>query len=122
MGWGDIGAYGGGVAVGAPAPEMDMLADEGLRLTSTYAQPTCTLSRAALLTGRLPACSDLTRSTLTGENPKSIRGRSRSRFRRFCRNRAIAPRLPENGIWARLTARSLIRPDLTNSTVYFGDF
>ncbi|WP_108258350.1 arylsulfatase [Mangrovicoccus ximenensis] len=69
MGWGDPGSYGGGIAVGAPTPEMDLLAREGLRLTSTYAQPTCTPTRAAILTGRIPTRSGLTRPTLSGENP-----------------------------------------------------
>lgn len=70
MGYGDPGAYGGGVAVGAPTPNIDALASGGLKLTSTYAQPTCTPTRAALNTGRLPTRSGLTRPMLTGENPK----------------------------------------------------
>jgi len=69
MGWGDVGVYGGGVAVGAPTPNIDRLAREGLRLTSFYSQSLCTPSRAALMTGRLPARSGLTRPLLTGENP-----------------------------------------------------
>jgi arylsulfatase A-like enzyme len=70
MGWGDLGAYGGGVAVGAPTPKIDQLAREGLRLTSFYSQSLCTPSRAELMTGRLPPRSGLTRPLLTGENPK----------------------------------------------------
>jgi arylsulfatase len=70
MGWGDVGAYGGGVAVGAPTPNIDRLARQGLRLTSFYAQSLCTPSRAALMTGRLPPRSGLTRPLLTGENPR----------------------------------------------------
>ena len=70
MGYGDIGVYGGGVAIGAPTPNIDKVAHEGLQLTSTYSQPTCTPSRAAIMTGRIPARSGLTRPTLTGENPK----------------------------------------------------
>ncbi len=54
MGWGDMGAYGGGHAVGAPTPHLDRLAHDGLRLTSTYSQPTCSPTRATLMTGRLP--------------------------------------------------------------------
>lgn len=69
MGWGDPGAFGGGIAIGAPTPEMDRLARDGLKLTSTYSQPTCTPTRAALLTGRIPTRSGLTRPTLSGENP-----------------------------------------------------
>jgi arylsulfatase A-like enzyme len=67
MGWGDPGAFGGGAAIGAPTPNIDALARGGLKLTSTYAQPTCTPTRAALNTGRLPARTGLTRPTLTGE-------------------------------------------------------
>lgn len=70
MGYGDIGVYGGGYAIGAPTPNMDRVAHEGLQLTSTYSQPTCTPSRAAIMTGRIPARSGLTRPTLTGESPK----------------------------------------------------
>ena len=59
LGYGDVGAYGGGEALGAPTPNIDRLARDGLRLTSTYAQPSCTPTRAALNTGRLPVRSGL---------------------------------------------------------------
>lgn len=67
MGWGDPGVYGGGEAVGAPTPHIDRIAQEGLRLTSTYSQPTCSPTRAAINTGRLPVRSGLTRPPLYGE-------------------------------------------------------
>jgi arylsulfatase A-like enzyme len=70
MGWGDPGAYGGGAAIGAPTPQIDKLAREGLKLTSFYSQSLCTPSRAAMMTGRMPPRSGLTRPLLTGENPK----------------------------------------------------
>lgn len=70
LGWGDIGANGGGVVVGAPTPNIDRLASEGLRLTSTYAQSTCTPTRAAFMTGRFPARTGLTRPLMAGETPK----------------------------------------------------
>src|SRR5262249_24000698 len=41
VGWGDFGCYGGGVAVGAPTPNIDRLARRGLLLTSCYSQPSC---------------------------------------------------------------------------------
>lgn len=59
LGYGDVGAYGGGEALGAPTPNIDRLARDGLKLTSTYAQPSCTPTRAALNTGRLPVRSGL---------------------------------------------------------------
>ena len=67
MGYGDPGAYGGGAAVGAATPNMDRLAREGLKLTSTYSQPTCTPTRSAILTGRLPVRTGLTRPILAGD-------------------------------------------------------
>jgi arylsulfatase len=67
MGFGDPGAFGGGALLGAAPPNMDRLASEGLKLTSTYSQPTCTPSRSAMMTGRLPARTGLTRPILAGD-------------------------------------------------------
>ena len=67
MGYGDPGAFGGGAAIGAATPNMDRLAREGLKLTSTYSQPTCTPTRSAILTGRLPVRTGLTRPILAGD-------------------------------------------------------
>ncbi len=67
MGYGDPGAYGGGAAIGAATPNMDRLAREGLKLTSTYSQATCTPTRSAILTGRLPVRTGLTRPILAGD-------------------------------------------------------
>ncbi|MDQ6696933.1 MAG: arylsulfatase [Actinomycetota bacterium] len=67
VGWGDFGCYGGGVAVGAPTPNIDRLAREGLLLTSCYSEPSCTPSRATLLTGRLPMRHGLLRPPMYGE-------------------------------------------------------
>jgi arylsulfatase A-like enzyme len=54
VGWGDFGCYGGGHLRGAPTPNFDRLAAEGLKLTSCYSQPSCSPSRATMMTGRLP--------------------------------------------------------------------
>lgn len=68
MGYGDPGCYGGGGAViGAATPNIDRLAAEGLKLTSCYAQQTCTPTRSAILTGRLPVRTGLTRPILAGD-------------------------------------------------------
>ncbi len=71
MGWGDPGVYGGGGMIGAATPEIDRLAQEGLMLTSTYAQYTCTPTRAAVYTGRLPARTGLIRPILAGDDVKT---------------------------------------------------
>ncbi len=67
VGWGDFGCYGGGVAVGAPTPNFDKLAREGLQLTSCYSEPSCSPSRATLLTGRVPNRHGLHRPPMYGE-------------------------------------------------------
>ena len=52
MGYADIGPFG---ATRYPTPNLDSMAKEGTRLTSFYAaQPVCSASRAALLTGTYP--------------------------------------------------------------------
>ncbi|MFV0530875.1 MAG: sulfatase-like hydrolase/transferase [Flavobacteriales bacterium] len=71
LGWGDPSSYGGGVAIGAPTPNIDRLAREGKKFTSFYSTPTCTPSRAALMTGRLPVRSGLTRPLLKGDQVKT---------------------------------------------------
>jgi len=54
VGYGDVGAFIGGGLRGAPTPRLDQMAREGAIFTSFYAQPTCTPTRASLMTGRLP--------------------------------------------------------------------
>ena len=52
LGYGDVGCYGSETI---KTPRIDRLAGEGVRLTDFYtASPTCTVSRATLLTGRYP--------------------------------------------------------------------
>ena len=49
MGWGQPG-FNGGTEVGTP--NLDRIANEGVKLTQFYASPGCSPTRAALLTGR----------------------------------------------------------------------
>ncbi|XP_047644890.1 N-acetylgalactosamine-6-sulfatase isoform X1 [Phacochoerus africanus] len=52
MGWGDLGVYG---EPSRETPNLDRMATEGMLFPSFYAaNPLCSPSRAALLTGRLP--------------------------------------------------------------------
>lgn len=48
MGYGDLGCYG---ATKQKTPHLDRLAQDGTKLTSFYAAPVCSVSRAQLLTG-----------------------------------------------------------------------
>jgi arylsulfatase A-like enzyme len=50
LGWGEVGVYGS--VRGVPTPRIDRLAAEGTRLTNFNVEFSCTVSRAALLTGR----------------------------------------------------------------------
>jgi arylsulfatase A-like enzyme len=67
VGWGDFGCYGGGVAVGAPTPNFDKIARNGLQLMSCYSEPSCSPSRATILTGRVPNRHGLHRPPMYGE-------------------------------------------------------
>ena len=53
IGWGELGSYGGGKVVGKPSPNLDKMADDGMKFLSFYSEPICTPTRAALMTGRL---------------------------------------------------------------------
>ena len=53
-GWGETGAYGGGILRGAPTPRIDKLAEEGMKLLNFNVEPQCTPSRSAFMTGRHP--------------------------------------------------------------------
>lgn len=66
-GYGDLGAYGGGVGRGMPTPNIDRLADDGMTFFSFYAQPSCTPGRAAMQTGRIPNRSGMTTVAFQGQ-------------------------------------------------------
>ena len=50
LGWGEVGAYGS--VRGDLTPRIDRLASEGIRLNNFNVEFSCTVSRAALMTGR----------------------------------------------------------------------
>ena len=71
IGWGDLGSYGGGATRGAPTPNLDRLAAEGVRFTNWYGQASCTAGRASFMTGRIPIRSGLSEVIGPGD-PNSL--------------------------------------------------
>lgn len=66
LGYGDLGCYGNQIM---KTPQLDRLAQQGARLTDFYtASPTCTVSRATLLTGRYPQRIGLNHQLSKDEN------------------------------------------------------
>src|SRR5215212_2335756 len=65
IGWLDVGAYHQGM-MGTQTPNIDRIANGGVRLTDCYGQASCTAGRAALITGQLPIRTGLTTVGLPG--------------------------------------------------------
>ncbi|GAA6152235.1 sulfatase family protein [Pseudoteredinibacter isoporae] len=62
LGYGDLGSYGNEVI---DTPNLDQMANEGVRFTNAYASASnCTPSRAGLLTGRYPIRSGMAHQVL----------------------------------------------------------
>ena len=60
IGWGELGSYLGGKLRGTPTPNLDKMAKNGMKFLSSYAEPSCTPTRIALMTGRHPVRTGLT--------------------------------------------------------------
>jgi len=52
VGYTELGVYGGGKLRGAPNPNLDKLALQGMRFLQYYSEPACTPTRISLNTGR----------------------------------------------------------------------
>jgi arylsulfatase len=61
LGWGEVGIYGS--VRGVPTPNIDRIAEEGIRLNNFNVEYSCTVSRIALLTGRHAARTGGTQAT-----------------------------------------------------------
>jgi arylsulfatase A-like enzyme len=66
LGYGDLGSYGGGETRGGPTSRLDQLASRGARFTQFLVEPSCTPSRAALMTGRYSIRSGLSLILVVG--------------------------------------------------------
>ena len=69
LGYGEIGTPGLTPSRGYSTPNIDALASEGLTLMRMYAEPSCTPTRVAMMTGRYPVRTGLTeaKATLAGD-------------------------------------------------------
>ena len=59
IGWSNIGVYNQGIMSGR-TPNLDRLANQGMRFTDYYAEASCTAGRANFITGELPIRTGLT--------------------------------------------------------------
>jgi len=59
IGWGELGSYLGGKLRGTPTPNLDKMAKDGMQFLSAYAEPSCTPTRIAVMTGRIPVRTGL---------------------------------------------------------------
>ena len=65
IGWQNVSAYGLGV-MGYTTPNIDSIANEGIKFTDHYAQPSSTAGRAAFITGQYPIRSGMTTVAMPG--------------------------------------------------------
>lgn len=67
LGWSDLGCYGSSFH---ETPNIDQLANEGIRFTNAYAScPVCSPTRASILTGKSPVSTQIT-DWIPGSDPK----------------------------------------------------
>lgn len=72
FGWPDVGQHPSLFPDGSPlyeTPNLHRLAEQGVRFTHAYAQPLCSASRAALLSGQYTASRDWLYRAITKNNP-----------------------------------------------------
>ena len=100
VGYGDIGAFQGGAIRGAPTPNIDSIAAEGMTFTQFLVEPGCTPSRAGLLTGRYSPRAGLG-TIIIGGTPNTLQAKEITHRPNFSRARAMRRDTLENGIWAR---------------------
>ena len=74
VGYTELGSYGGGKVRGAPTPNLDKMAAQGMRFLSFYSEVECSPSRGAVMTGRHPIRNGLYNITLPGEVGGGLHG------------------------------------------------
>ena len=113
LGRGDLGSYGG---TSIRTPGLDRMAAEGVRLTEFYTPaPTCSPARSALLTGRHPLRTGVTRVFV----PKEMQGLPASEITLAERLKQVGYRTACIGKW-HLGGRAPYRPDRHGFDEFFG--
>ena len=67
LGYGDLGCFGG---TDIPTPHIDSIAHDGVRFTNAYAYPTCSPTRAALMTGQYAERFGISNALMGDDAPK----------------------------------------------------
>jgi arylsulfatase A-like enzyme len=67
LGYGDLGCFG---CKDIPTPNIDSLARDGVRFTNAYAYPTCSPTRASLMTGRYAERLGISKALMGEDAPK----------------------------------------------------
>jgi hypothetical protein len=70
IGWSNIGVYNQGIMAGR-TPNLDRMANEGMRFTDYYAEASCTAGRANFITGELPIRTGLTTVGQAGDHHRN---------------------------------------------------
>ena len=113
LGRGDLGSYGGTTI---RTPGLDRMAAEGVRLTEFYTPaPTCSPARAALLTGRHPLRTGVTRVFV----PKEMQGLPASEITLAEQLKRVGYKTACIGKW-HLGGRAPYRPDKHGFDEFFG--
>ena len=95
LGYGDLGAYG---AESIETPNLDRLAESGLRLANYYApSPVCTSSRVALLTGRYPGRALLNIVAFPTDHPMEWALRAQGALTRVAEEEILLPEISAAG-------------------------
>lgn len=66
LGWSDLGCQGSSFY---QSPNIDRLASQGMRFTSAYASPSCSPTRASIMTGKSPARHHITKPLASWDPP-----------------------------------------------------
>lgn len=72
VGYTELGVYGGGKLRGAPTPNLDKMAHQGMKFLQYYSEPACTPTRMSLNTGRYHVRSGVNEVLFPGMVGKGI--------------------------------------------------